>query len=397
MECSWTEVAELREAQVLRNDDDRHVQDTSHNESPEAPGHSHEPAHGGHGAGESSNREGSSSMEESSGGHGHAKMGGIAKCDAERVGDSDLTFRVASIFIVLATSSVAVLGPIGIRKWTRIRKDGLVFTAIKQFGTGVIIATIFIHLLSHAFLQFLNPCLGELSFESTATVIAMAGVFISFLVDYAGLRYLSSRAKHGTSTDIYPSRILAPLQQRDMKSPRAIERDLAIWDQEGIAQHEKEKLHVMIMEAGMIFHSILLGVLLTVTPAANFTVLFAVILLHQLFEGLALGARIATLWHPTLLSKLLYGVAFAVTAPIGMAIGLIVRHTFNENDPRTIQTVGAMDALSAGVLIWVAVVEMWSEDWLRGELSNADWKEVSVGLISLGGGAGVMTVLGIWE
>lgn len=40
-------------------------------------------------------------------------------------------------------------------------------------GTGVIIATAFVHLLFHAFIMFSNACLGELAFEPAAAAIAM--------------------------------------------------------------------------------------------------------------------------------------------------------------------------------------------------------------------------------
>jgi len=76
--------------------------------------------------------------------------------------------------------------------------------------------------------MFNNECLGELSYEATTASIVMAGVFISFLVDYLGQRYIQ-------------------------------------WKNEGKAQtegvisdphHCPETLNVIILEAGIIFHSL---------------------------------------------------------------------------------------------------------------------------------------------
>jgi zinc transporter 1/2/3 len=80
------------------------------------------------------------------------------------------------------------------------------FSLLKQFGTGVIISTAFVHvsntqqlvssyltgsqLQTHANLMFENDCLGELAFEGTAAAVMMAGIFLSFLVEYTGNRLL---------------------------------------------------------------------------------------------------------------------------------------------------------------------------------------------------------------
>jgi zinc transporter 1/2/3 len=77
---------------------------------------------------------------------------------------------------------------------------------------------------------------------------------------------------------------------------------------------------------------------------------------HRLFEGLALSARIAILLGSILPSWAFMAAAFALISPIGMAIGLGVLHSFNCN------TRGTLDALSAGILVWVGIVDMWARD-----------------------------------
>jgi hypothetical protein len=41
--------------------------------------------------------------------------------------------------------------------------------------------------------MFSNSCLGVLKYESTATSIAMAGAFLSFIIDYTGNRLAYAR------------------------------------------------------------------------------------------------------------------------------------------------------------------------------------------------------------
>jgi solute carrier family 39 (zinc transporter), member 1/2/3 len=95
--------------------------------------------------------------------------------------------------------------------------------------------------------------------------------------------------------------------------------------------------------------------------------------------------------------KLLMALAFAVTTPIGMAIGIGVLNTFNGNDPQTLIAIGTLDALSAGVLVWVGVVEMWAGDWMfGGELANASPLLTTFSFIGLLAGMIIMSVLGKW-
>lgn len=115
-----------------------------------------------------------------------------------------------------------------------------------------------------------------------------------------------------------------------------------------------------------------------------------------MFEGLALGARIAQLGSALTPSKVSMATVFALITPIGMAIGLGVIHRFNGNDPSTIVAIGTLDALSAGILSWVALIDMWSHDWLYGDLRDAGIVKTAVGLLALVAGMVLMGLLGKW-
>lgn len=185
---------------------------------------------------------------------------------------------------------------------------------------------------------------------------------------------------------------------------------------------------------------------LVVAGDSFFITLFIVILFHQVFEGLALGTRIATIGssadvhllppavnhsgravendtdksvnspteetadasstfeRPTLSMKKKLGLAslFAFVTPIGMAIGIGVLQKFNGNDRSTLLAIGTLDALSAGILVWTGVVEMWAADWMTGshghkaELADADMLTVGLGVFGLVAGMVLMSFLGKW-
>lgn len=102
-------------------------------------------------------------------------------------------------------------------------KAHVVLIIVKQFGTGVIISTAFIHLYTHAQLMFSNPCLGTLGFEGTTAAVVMAGLFLSFLVEFVGQRIVRHKMAH------------APC--------------CSSW-------FRPETVSILVMEAGIIFHSV---------------------------------------------------------------------------------------------------------------------------------------------
>jgi len=138
-----------------------------------------------------------------------------------------------------------------------------------------------------------------------------------------------------------------------------------------------------------------IGITLVVAGDSGFITLFIVILFHQVFEGLALGSRIAII-PSSFLRKVMLGFAFAITTPVGMAIGISVLSSFNGNDPSTIIAIGTLNAFSAGILLWVGVVEMWFVEWSQGPLAHAGVIKSGVGMLSLISGLLVMSVLGKW-
>ncbi|KAL4886903.1 ZIP zinc transporter-domain-containing protein [Aspergillus karnatakaensis] len=250
--------------------------------------------------------------------------------------------------------------------------------------------------------MFSNPCIGVLQYEATTSAVVMAGLFISFMIEYLGHRFLMSRASRSPSEPV-----AAINNSSDVSSKSAAE--AAVPHQHNtlasLGHHHggdptdpNTKVSVLVMEAGVVFHSVIIGVTLVVAGDSFYKTLLVVIVFHQFFEGLALGARIALLPGRTFPSKAIMGGIFALITPIGMAIGMGVIHSFNGRDRDTLIAMGTLDALSAGILAWVGVVDMWARDWVieGGDMMNAPGGRVGAGLFSLISGMVVMSVLGKW-
>lgn len=242
--------------------------------------------------------------------------------------------------------------------------------------------------------MFTNDCVGELEYEATSTAIIMAGIFLSFLVEYVGHRMVVSHNTKKSPADA----------ESESHSAERTEQPQPTFAHLGHSHGTDDptcpdnKFSVLVMEAGVLFHSVIIGVTLVVAGDSFYRTLLVVIVFHQFFEGLALGSRIASLPTKIFPSKALMGLAFALITPIGMAIGMGVLHSFNGNDRSTLIALGTLDALSAGILVWVGVVDMWARDWVieGGGLVNAGPSDVAAGGIALIAGMVLMGLLGKW-
>ncbi|KAL2063756.1 hypothetical protein VTL71DRAFT_5561 [Oculimacula yallundae] len=332
----------------------------------------------------------------------HCTGGSATPATCERVDrDYNIGLRVGLIFVILVTSGFAVFAPMLIERFSKMTLNSIVFTILKQFGTGIIVSTAFVHLLTHAEMQFANECLGELIYEGTTTAIAMAGVFLSFLVEYIGTRLVARRnAGVLPAADAEQYSETSPKGSTHANHPAPAAQDTsiaALGHAHSSGMHPDSHFSVAVMESGIVFHSILIGITLNVTPNSYFTTLFIVIIFHQMFEGLALGTRIAGLKGSTsFLTKTLMAGIFTLITPIGMAIGVGVLKHFNGNDPATIVAIGTLDALSAGILLWVGLVEMLAHDWMGGDMARAGLMKTIIGGFSLLAGLVLMSVLGKW-
>ena len=90
--------------------------------------------------------------------------------------------------------------------------------------------------------------------------------------------------------------------------------------------------------------TVVIGVALGTQGDNAFIPLFLAILFHQMFEGTGLGARIALIpGHG--LRKIVLATLYALTTPLGVAIGLGVHQGFNPNTPGFLIAVGVLDAV----------------------------------------------------
>ncbi|KAF9652522.1 Zinc/iron permease [Thelephora ganbajun] len=158
----------------------------------------------------------------------------------------------------------------------------------------------------------------------------------------------------------------------------------------------RQLVGILVLQVGIMIHSFVIGLTLSITSGPEFTSLFTAVAFHQLFEGLSLGTRTATLPTNSRTLRPSMMMSFAATVPIGIAAGLLL-FTGQYEEARMTLTQGVMAAVSAGMLIYAASVEMLAGDFI---MDPSLWKsgvgKQALALISLLVGASAMAVIGLW-
>ena len=354
------------------------------------------------------------------------------ECRLKSQGDGKTGLRIASIFIVFAAALLGSVLPVLLRQSASAYIPGQLFFAFKFIGTGVIIGTAWMHLLSPAVKILGDPCLeprfGGFDWGSAVAGMTLMVMFLvhlvvtklgpdipgesiageaaperqrtaSIMTDCSEPEKPASRASGALST--------TPIAETVVESPSNGQngdgRDHC--DVEMAHKHEEEECPmslafvtqltaIFILEFGVIFHSVFVGLVLATTD--ELVILLVVLVLHQLFEGLGLGARLALVPWPISRRWLPYALclAFAISTPLGTAAGLGVRP---EDAEAQMLTNGIFDAVSAGILLYTGVFElMGREFFFNSHMRHASLKQQLYAYGYIVSGFTIMTVLAKW-
>ncbi|KAJ7158306.1 ZIP-like iron-zinc transporter [Mycena crocata] len=300
-----------------------------------------------------------------------------------------LALRVAAICILLIGSTLAALLPVLAR---RSRLSGLVLKPraildfAKYFGSGVIIGTAFIHLLAPGIEALTSPCLTPAWQKYPyALGLCLCSILALFLVEILTMRWgMMHLAKtRGAQSEVHN---LGVLEDELVSSENSSTRAARV-------------VGIAILEFGTILHSVLIG--LTLAAAQRFKVLFGVLVTHQVFEGLGIGSRLASVDQdlPARYSHLpiIGAVVFGLSTPLGLAVGLAVRTSYSPNDPGALIVSGVLDSLSAGILIYTGLVELLAHEILfNDDLMKGSSGKLALALLWVFLGCCVMALLGKW-
>ncbi|KAK3936991.1 zinc-regulated transporter 1 [Diplogelasinospora grovesii] len=153
----------------------------------------------------------------------------------------------------------------------------------------------------------------------------------------------------------------------------------------------------LILEFGVIFHSVIIGLNLGVVGEELLS-LYPVVVFHQSFEGLGIGARLSVIPFPKRFNWMPWALcaAYGLTTPIAIAIGLGLATTYDPGSFTASVVSGVLDSISAGILLYTGFVEMLGRDFLYNKERSRQPKRILYMLFCLFLGVALMALLGKW-
>ncbi|KAH9620397.1 hypothetical protein KSS87_015853, partial [Heliosperma pusillum] len=314
-----------------------------------------------------------------------------------------LKYKLGALCAILGSGGVGVALPLLGKRASFLHPENDIFFMIKAFAAGVILATGFIHILPDAFSSLTSPCLPDSPWREFpfAGLVAMAASIGSLMVDslatghfkkvhfgnkdakvvdlersgeHAGHVHVHTHATHGHAHGHGGS--LLPNDQT-------------------ILHLIRHRVTAQVLELGILVHSVIIGISVGTSQRLDIIKpLMAALSFHQFFEGMGLGGCIS---QAEFKSRAMATMAlfFSLTTPVGIAIGIAISGVYDENSPRALIIQGMFDSAAAGILIYMALVDLLAADFMHPRMQNNT--RIQLGShISLLLGAACMSVLAKW-
>ncbi|KAG0211856.1 high-affinity Zn(2+) transporter zrt1 [Mortierella sp. GBA30] len=314
--------------------------------------------------------------------------------------------HLAGVAVILTASTLGVFMPLIATRFRTLCVPHHVLTLGKQFGTGIILATAFIHMLPTAMSNLSSPCLGPTfseNYQAFGGLLVLTASLLMHWIEFMAMEHTQTRMKEAAE-----SRGL--LKERGS----SIHMDLGGLGATGVAaapcpvevahthahglellDASQRRISTYILEGGVASHSVIIGVALGVSSDSEFTGLLIALVFHQFFEGFALGARINDLDFERTTTHYLLALIFSLTTPIGAMIGIVVSSSYDPTSVTAILTEGVFDAISTGILLYMGYVNLLAVEFnMNGEIRQESTKVKAMCFLALWMGVAVMAVIG---
>jgi zinc transporter 1/2/3 len=311
-----------------------------------------------------------------------------------------LKLRIGALFTILAAGAIGVCFPFLGKTFKALSPERDAFLAIKAFAAGVILSTGFVHVLPDAFDSLTSSCLSENPGAKFpfAGFVSMLGALFTLLLDVTASAYYQRRAEKFSGTASTPEDPPKVAESDNRIHSHAHAHSPAHADQDSLEAGNlkvRQRVVSQVLEAGIVAHSVIIGIALGASQVpCTIRPLFGALTFHQFFEGMGLGGCIAQAGFGNL-SVVVMALAFSLTTPLGIAVGIGISSTYNENSSTALIVQGLFDAASSGILIYMALVDLIAADFLGRRMTNNTRLQMWC-FASLFLGAGAMSLLAKW-
>ncbi|KAL3520337.1 hypothetical protein ACH5RR_018486 [Cinchona calisaya] len=328
-------------------------------------------------------------------------------CDKSEVEEGNnraeaLKYKLVAIATILVAGGIGVSLPILGKMFPSFSPENDIFFMIKAFVAGVILATGMVHILPDAFESLTSPCLSKNPWGFPFSgFVAMLSAIGTLMVDTFATSYYQrshfSKAKLITGDEENVGEHQAHMHLHTHATHgHAHGSTLSPNDQESSSSAMiRHRVVSQVLEMGIIVHSVIIGISLGASESPKtIKPLVAALTFHQLFEGIGLGGCISQAKFKARAVTIM-AVFFSLTTPIGIAIGLGISKFYDENSTKALIVEGIFNSASAGILVYMALVDLLAADFMNPRLQNNLRLQLGANF-SLLLGAGCMSLLAKW-
>ncbi|TYG56473.1 hypothetical protein ES288_D08G066600v1 [Gossypium darwinii] len=305
-----------------------------------------------------------------------------------------LKYKMAAIVSILVAGAIGVCFPLLGKTIDALRPEKDIFFVIKAFAAGVILSTGFIHVLPDATENLTSPCLNQNPWGKFpfAGLVAMVSAIATLLVDTFVTSHYTKSHLNNTQQGHGDEEKKTKENEIDVVHVHAHAHASSI---SGSTQLLRYRVVSQVLELGIVVHSVIIGISLGASESPKtIKPLVAALTFHQFFEGMGLGGCILQARHKAR-SVAIMVLFFALTTPVGIGIGIGISNTYNENSPTALVVEGMLNAASAGILIYMALVDLLAADFMNPKLQN-NGKVGASASVSLLLGSALMSLLAVW-
>ncbi|GLU08640.1 hypothetical protein SLE2022_255400 [Rubroshorea leprosula] len=312
-----------------------------------------------------------------------------------------LRYKLAAISSILLSSALGVSVPLLGKKIQIFRPENNIFFLIKAFAAGVILSTGFVHILPDAYESLTSPCLRVKPWHDfpftglVAMVSAMVTMMIdSFATSFYKISHFSKASPVNGDEEMRGEHEGHVHVHTHATHGHAHGSAIASHDS-GLPDLVKYRIVSQVLELGIVIHSVVIGISLGASQSAKtIKPLVAALTFHQFFEGMGLGGCISQAKFKSRAIAVMV-LFFSLTTPMGIGLGIGISRIYNDNNSRALIVEGIFNSASAGILIYMALVDLLAADFMNPRMQSNLRLQLG-SYLSLLLGAGCMSLLAKW-
>ncbi|OMO86997.1 Zinc/iron permease [Corchorus capsularis] len=330
-------------------------------------------------------------------------------CEVENVAENKgeaLKYKLGAIAAILVAGAAGVSLPLLGSRIPALSPENDIFFMVKAFAAGVILATGFVHILPDAFDHLTSPCLkgspwGKFPLTGFVAMMSAIGTLMidTFATGYYKRRHFSKHNKQVNIADEergdHDGEHAGHVHVHTHATHGHAHGSASPSEEEGLSEFIRQRIISQVLEVGIVVHSVIIGISLGASESPDtIRTLLAALSFHQFFEGMGLGGCISQAQFKSV-SVAIMGTFFSLTTPLGIAVGIGVSSFYNDNSPTALIVEGVFNSASAGILIYMALVDLLAADFMNPRLQSNFRLQIGANL-SLLLGTACMSLLAKW-